>query len=82
MLKAIVHHHHAVLAQKPVLALLAQLGVQPGVVGHRLDAGGLQHAGDSSTAFARLAIDVPASPSCSDWMTQLTGASRRHPTMV
>ena len=37
------HHHHAVFAQESVLALLAQAGVQPGVVGHGLDAGALQH---------------------------------------
>jgi hypothetical protein len=29
MLKAIVHHHHAVLAQEAVLALLAQLASSP-----------------------------------------------------
>ena len=50
------HHNHAIVAQEPVLVALAHLGIQPGVVGHRVDAGLDQRLCHVLYLSARLAV--------------------------
>ena len=53
-------HHHAVLLLEGVLVVVAQRLVEAGVIGQRIDAGGLQRLGQLLDLAARGAVDDAA----------------------